>query len=80
MTRVRSRRGRNLTDRNTRTIDAEVEFGVVESDYVWKLSKYLLPAAGTSPEERRSMIEDARQYEAEMWRRYPDGPDGLEAA
>jgi hypothetical protein len=54
--RVRNRRPLNTRAQFTRTIDAEVEFGVVESDYVWKLSKYLLPAAGASP--GRAALDD----------------------
>ena len=60
-------------------IEEELDHGVRYELYVVsKLSKYLLPAPGStlSREQRRRMIQNARDHEAQMAALYPDGvPD-----
>jgi hypothetical protein len=60
-------------------IEAELDHGVRYELYVVSpLSKDLLPRPGStlSREQRRRMIEDARDHEMSVARRYPDGiPD-----
>jgi hypothetical protein len=55
---------------------ADFERGISHRDlYAWRLSKYLLPSA-PGPDTRQA-IEAARDHEARMWLKFPDGPESL---
>lgn len=59
------------------TVNEEVRLGIRHAEYVWKLSRFLLPQPGVRVEASlaRQMIETAREHEAAMWRKYPNGPE-----
>ena len=68
MTRARRRDARRLRHgaRFTRTVEEEVEHGIAWSDYRHKLSRYLLPQPGASPESAAADIRLARAHEIDM--------------
>jgi len=55
-------------------IEDEVAGEVRRADYVWKLSKFMLPQPGDSLDTRRRRILQARDHEIAMFGLYPDGP------
>jgi hypothetical protein len=59
-------------------IEDELDYGIRRDLYVWTVSKYLLPADDSGPRDVRARrIQTAREHEAAMWRKYPDGPGSL---
>jgi hypothetical protein len=68
MTRARRRdaRGRRYAGRFSRTVEDEVRFGIVWSDYHHVGSKYLLPMPGDSAEAAAASIRTARAAEVDL--------------
>lgn len=87
MPRVIRRRARTVRQPFPITVEQEVADalrGVLHPElYAWKLGLYYTRARMGRPnaaaEDVRGGILWARDHEAEMWRKYPDGPESLDA-
>lgn len=75
------RRQRNpkarLGDRFTLTVEEEVAHGIVWSDYRWRVSRFLLPLAGSDPATAAAAIAQARAVEATLDREIGEPPHTL---